>query len=422
MKIRITDSQLVFALGTVANISVLNIFGNTLYIYLSYGILLFLLLRRKQISFSKNFYSLYLASIIIGCVLCQVNSNFENGWKTRSVIVSINMIVTYLLFGFIFKSDELKEKLFQGVYLGCLINLGWCYLQIVLYNLMGTDINLIVFNFPSQIKNGKLVYSALVTHAGILVPVLVIGFLVSDLNILKVLFCIAAVMTRNATCMIAMAVCVFFYVVIVSKNGIRGIGKKKVVYICLTLIVAIAFVLILWDKFNLAWSFRNVTERIYSLTVLRKVTSGSDATHLRYLTSFPMIASRLAPINFMFGSGMGTSGYYMSHYFGQYIDKIWVVECDVIDIFYSVGLIGAFIFYASMAYIFFKGYKINKRYSVFSLTITIAGFFYNFQMPWLYLIEFIMLWSVKNNVDCWGFFKLYSEGKNDYKKSTCDSY
>ena len=73
----------------------------------------------------------------------------------------------------------------------------------------------------------------------------------------------------------------------------------------------------------------------------------------------------------------------------------WAIECDVVDILVSRGLVGFIFYYSFMLYIMIKGRKIDYRYSIFMLTVIIQGFGYNIQMDYLFMIEVIMYLSIK---------------------------
>lgn len=408
MRFKINDILIwsVFLTGLLSGMSVLQLFNNTLFTYMLYLTLLLLFVNDRKISLQKNMTLLYTAFVVFSAVLCCVNPMFENDWKLKSVIAAINILAGYLFFTKIAVREEYVAAFFKGLHISCLVQLVWCYIQVFVYTVFQADLNGIMFGVNSQVKNGGIVYTGLSTHAGTLVPVLILGFVVSKNYVVKCLFVLMALITGNSTCMIAMMVCVFFYLILFLPDNLKKIYPKitpKKIIVSVILMLILVFILYKAGIFN---RFKSVYDRIISVVIYGEFTSGSDATHMRYLTSIPFVLSNTNIINLLFGYGIGTSGFQMTRFFNQYPDKLWTIECDVVDIMYSVGIIGMAVFYFILGCIAIKGFKSDKTNLMFIAAIVIAGIFYNFQMLWLIIIEFIFYTRIKEGKKCWELFSL----------------
>jgi uncharacterized membrane protein (DUF441 family)/uncharacterized membrane protein len=399
--IRLTDKRVWLYLGVVSNVSAFEIFGNTIFIYVLYGAALLLLVSVKKVWICRTPYNKYLWVAIVSTILCLASSELAVGWKEKSIRALLNTLIALLIYYIMANTEEGAECYLKGIKGCCILQIVWGWGQVLLDKVLGIDLNFML-GFAYQHKEGEIVYNALVSHAGLLVPTMIIGFLVEK-NLLSKLFFIGfAFLTRNTTVMIAMSCCVFLYVVMVSiPQYLCHLTRHKAKRVFLLMTIG----MLCWIaapesiKSRFMYSFTRVISLIDG-----KMTSGSDATHLRYLTSFPQIIAESSAINILFGFGLGTSGFQMIKRFNQYSNSIWTIECDWLDIFYSVGAIGFAIIYGALIYITIAGYRINKKYTVYALSMMIAGAFYNFHLYWVLLFEIVLFDSVKNKKDIWKIF------------------
>lgn len=403
---KLNNTMLIFLLGFFADISVITIFDNTIFLYLMYGIAAISVLYIKKISIQKTPFLPYIILVIFSTILCLSNSIFSSAWQIKSIITCINMCICFVCCNFILCNEKYIVAYLRGVYTGCIMQIIWCYMQIILYNIFSIDLNGLCFGVFSQHRGGGLVYSGLAIHAGILVPIFIIGFLTADKLVLKILFVVMGAVSGNSTTMIGIGICIVSYGILLLVFHWRSFIKKINIFRILIVVPVLILIGIIWSKFGLGERFTHSFNRIISVIINQQTTNGSDATHLRYLTSFPYILKNSSIINILFGYGVGTSGFQMVRFFGQYDRMIWTIESDIINTIYSVGLIGFGVFYYLLLYIMIKGFKIDIRYTVFSLAIIGAGIFYNFQISWLIILEVVMYCCIKKKINCWEIFNM----------------
>ncbi len=396
--IRLTDKYLWLCIGMVSNISAFKIWGNTIFIYLLYGLVFLFLSKEKKIKIYYTPYIIYVGAAVISTFLCLISPELVLDWKIKCMTAFANTSIILLIYYIMTGVQKRVEYFLKGIRICCILQVVWGWGQLILDKAFGLELNLML-GFSDQYKSGKMVYNALTAHAGLLVPTLIIGFLTEKNLFAKLLFLGFAFLTRNTTVMIAMFCCVLLYGIMISiPQYLFHLSKDKAKRALLLAVIVVICLTIMLD--NVRDDFVYNFSRVISL-MNGRMTSGSDATHLRYLTSFPKIIANSSIVNILFGFGLGTSGFQMVKYFNQYSTSIWTVECDWIDIFYSVGVIGFAIIYGVLIYISILGYKINKKYTIYGLSMMIAGAFYNFHLYWVLIFEIILFDFVRKKRDIW---------------------
>lgn len=401
MKKRIRESGLWFILGAIANISIFKIAGNTIFTYCLYLYPLIFAAADKKIQVKKNGLGVYAIVSFISVIFCLCNGAMEN-WYMKAIVSFMNIILSYILFFYLTCKEEMLYYFINGLYYGAIAHLVFWIMQVITWKIFNMDLNSILFGVTSQFKDHEIVYSGLAIHAGILVPTLVVAILLSDKFYLKIMFMIFGCYTRNTTTLLTICfyliaiVCVDYAPCLLAK--MKAMNLKKIFQI----VCGILVFLLVYQKTQFSDVVNNSFERVFTVAN-GEFTSGSDATHMRYLTSFPYIIKNTKLINILFGNGVGTSGFVMSKFFNQYTDMVWTIECDWLDIFYSVGAIGWLIIYGNLLFIAIVGYKINRKYTIYAITIIASGAFYNFHLYWLIIFEFILSLCIKNKIDIWNY-------------------
>ena len=415
MKLKIKESGLWFFIGVVSNISIFQIGGNTIFTYCLYLYPLIFAVLGEKIEIRKNNLAIYVGVSFLSAIICLSNSQMQ-GWYVKTVISFMNILWSYILYCFLIRKEDMMYYFVRGLYCGGIAHFCFWAAQVFTSKIFGVDLNHLLFGISSQFKGNEMVYSGLAIHAGILVPTIVVAILLSDKFYIKVLIMIFGCYTRNTTTLLT--ICFYCMVVICVEyipslfKKMKRIKPKRIIQMILG-----AFILaIVYSKTQLANVVNNSFDRVFTI-INGNFTSGSDATHMRYLTSFPYIVRHTNWINILFGNGIGTSGFVMSKFFHQYTDMIWTIECDWLDIFYSVGAIGWLIIYGNLLYIAIAGYKVSRKYSVYTITIIAAGAFYNFHLQWLIIFEFLLTLCIKKKIDIWNYKEYFIHRKDQISES-----
>ena len=401
MKLKVKESGLWFFIGVISNISIFQIGGNTIFTYCLYLYPLIFAVLEKKVEIKKNKFALYVVISFLSVIICLCNSQMGD-WYVKALTSFLNILWSYILYCFLTSKEEMMYYFVRGLYCGGIAHFCFWVAQVFSSKLLNLDLNNWLFGVSSQFKGNEIVYSGLAIHAGILVPTLIVAILFSDKFYLKIMFMIFGCYTRNTTTLLAIC---FYCIAVICIEYVPSLfaKKKKLNPTRIIQIILGIFILgIVYSKTQFANVINNSFERV--VTILNGgFTSGSDATHMRYLTSFPYIVSHTKWINVLLGNGIGTSGFVMSKFFHQYTGMVWTIECDWLDIFYSVGVVGWLIIYGNLLYIAIAGYKVSRKYSIYAITIIAAGAFYNFHLHWLIIFEFLLTMCIKKKIDIWNY-------------------
>ena len=289
----------------------------------------------------------------------------------------------------------------------CTVQVIVCIAQFLLYNGAHIDLNQLVFRDilhmvenPSQYKLGVFHPSGMCWHSAFMAPIVIIAFVVCDSYFVKTLAVVDAVICNNATAMIGIGVCLgltgMFSIVDFLKRASKTVRKRT--FIAISLIV-VAIIPILFCTNIVPVVYDKIVD-IYGRATGAVYDGGSANAHIRYFTAYPNVVKNSSIIQFLFGYGTGNSGYTMSNLYGQYVDlKSWVVETDVMNQIYSNGIIGFILYYSFLLYIAIKGYKLNRKYFILTISIILAGITYNIQFDWVLFMEFLLFLTIKFKVD-----------------------
>ena len=81
--IRLTDKYLWLCIGMVSNISAFKIWGNTIFIYLLYGLVFLFLSKEKKIKIYYTPYIIYVGVAVISTFLCLISPELVLDWKIK---------------------------------------------------------------------------------------------------------------------------------------------------------------------------------------------------------------------------------------------------------------------------------------------------------------------------------------------------
>lgn len=370
--------------------------------------LVYLFLVRKKISIIKDRVVLYTYMVWILSTFFCLFSNIPLSYKKNSIIAIGSLLLVFLSVSQYEKytySREFMRIIRKAIVTTCTLQVLWCIVQLFLYRCFEIDLNREIFcnllrlvEEPSQYKVGVYHPSGMCWHSVFIAPIAILLFTLSDSIVSKGLAFFAAIVCNNATAMIGIFVCIGFTVLIsvmdVIKKSHRTVKQRTIVLGVLLIIVS--FAILFFTSIG-----TSVLKRIVEIYYRASGIANDDSSfaHMRYYSAISQIIDDESIIQFLFGYGTSNSGYPFSKIFGQYVDvKSWVVESDIMNQFYSGGLLGFFSFYIILFYIALKGYKVDRRYSIVALSFIVSGITYNIQFNWVIYIEMLFYFFVKNKV------------------------
>lgn len=372
------------------------------FLYLQCLFCLVCLLKYKRIYISKSVLSLILVSVVISGILPLVGK-IPMSWKlcTRNYMIMwipLYFTATYLR-RWINGDGEKSLFIVKTLKKVFLIQLIWFPIQFIMYNLLGIDINDLLFNQifglrqnVSFIREGVYYPSGLTWHSAVVAPLFVLSLALFNKGWIKCLVLFDAAICGNATAVIGVLV---YYVVFIGKSIFNNRIKKKTTYrvLLIGLVGLVAgYFLGIYDKV-----FTLIQNIVYRIVVME---DASSQAHLRYLTSIPLVFRNSNMLEILFGYGNACSGYPHTVLFHQYIKlKSWVTECDISNILLSRGIFGFVFYYYFLMRIIAIGKNINIKYLAVMVAIIIEGVTYNVQFDYVFLIECILLFSAQWKID-----------------------
>lgn len=405
----------IFITAILSTMPIINIKGNTAFTWSLYLLIFILIIYNIPISFSKKDIYLYVVLLSIATTMFSLYSMIDIEWKIRGISSLINMILIFIIYLLSLSLGGKKYlKLFiKGIYISCWIQIIWCFLQVISFNIFEINLNEAIFNNifhmsieVSMMKNGVISYSGLCWNPANLAPIVVIGYLMSNKLTLKLPFIIVAIICGSSTAIIGIAMCMILeyknYInYILSKR--KFISYKKIFGIVIFCIILIFIIFI--ERDIISSIINKIVLFIDRIKNIQNEASGS--THLRYYTKFAYVFKECNLKQKLFGYGLSASGYPFSIMFGQYTNlSTWVVESDIINIILSRGILGFIVYYIWLANIMISGRKIDNRYFILILTFIIQGIAYNIQFNWIVFFEMFVMISIKTNQN---IFRLYCQ-------------
>ena len=375
----------------------------TFFIALEGLFLVWMLFRKSKIVVPEIIFIFIGAELIISAALCYIGPlplSYRKGalYSTFLILPSI-LIMAYL--GKLIKANiEWIKVIKSGLKVMCLLQLVWGLIQFGFFY-FGIDINQIIFVEVLKIvdvaSSQRMVPTGFSWHPSTYAPVIVITFFLFDNIWIRLLAIFIGLICSNATTFLGTSMCVCC-LIFESVSKSRGKFKQRAV-LCILVAVAIFFIADL--RFDILESIFEKIGDIWS-RVFGLVADDSAIGHKRYFTALPQVYSISNPIQIIFGYGMGASGYPIDQLFHQFSSlelKNWQVECDIMDILYSRGIIGFMLYYYLLMYNIIKGYRINHKYGYFTFVIIFEGISYNVQYEWVFLIMMIFYFCIKNKLD-----------------------
>ena len=296
-------------------------------------------------------------------------------------------------------TDTSASAFIRGFEWSCKIQLFWCIVQMGAYYVLGLDINTQIFgnllhtnNETSQYRNGILACTGLHWHAANLIPVLVYTYFRYKNLFVKLLCLVIVYLTKNATALIAIGGAMGLDLVMFAKRTLCdqhcAIRYKVAVYGMLGVFGLLAVSPILLPKL---WEvFQYLFQRIYQIWN-PSYGNESSTVHFNYYRNLPYILRNIPVQEVLFGSGLNTSGYRFTQFFGQYAQSIWTVESDFVNAFLNKGILGGVLQYAFLCTLIGRLRKTRQtKTACFILVLIVSGFIYDNQFMWVLLLEYLL--------------------------------
>ena len=404
------DAALMFLLGLISTWQILQVAGIALSTLLTLVLMVYFIFLRKPVVRQDKTILLLAVLYTITTVLSLFVGFNGNGFLKASLIGYVQWIGALVLCYYV--SRESKQQASDAFMIGldwsCRVQLGWCVLQILCYKGIGLDINDLIFDRllhmtteTSMYRNGTLVCTGLHWHAASLVPVLVFTFFRHQ-TLLPKLLCIAiAYLTKHATTFIAIFMCVGCQMLVMLKRILVDqhgrVRRRNAIITMVVVAIGIALSGMLWAK--LSEMILYLLQRFWE--ALNPSTGNeSSATHLGYYTKLPYIYSQIPWWQILFGTGLGTSGYYFGEFYLQFPGVVWVVESDVVNELLSTGILGAIAHYSLLLVTMVRLRKAERgkhQYWMFPV-LAAAGVLYNNQFIWVKMLEMMLYYRAKNQL------------------------
>lgn len=411
-------------LGVTSTWQLVEIAGINFFTIVAITYVLLNVVLEKRITYKKE-----IVPIAVAVLCSMVSFVFHGGWGLTnyrawfSHSIKASVVFLFILLTYIYLTNSGEKILYEflkGVRYSCLVQLVWCYIQLVAKFIFAIDFNILVFNEFFKINNavsavngasGFFNYTGLNLNAGILAPIFLFLFVSENRKIIKTLTLLMMFACGNTTTFITGVLLLFFIFFQKTENMIKKhemkVAKKKFIYV--TLIVMTSVLIVVMNP--------SVNERLGSLLInnIKRLLSiksnnfldGSTFVHFRYYQSIAYLISKADIICILFGYGFKAGGIPFVLYFGQYPDTVYGTESDPISFLYGLGLLGTMYIYCMFVKIVFASH--NKKVWLFMILVLASGIFYSVQMNWLILVEFVLYEITMRRLWIYDSFKIITQ-------------
>lgn len=401
---------LLYMMGVFSTMYIISIGGVPISTWLALlSIIVIIVLRGKMILLGDKWFFAFLCAAALTTIISLFSDPTYLG--TQIITFGVMAIIYFCVAQMKLLPDRSISVFFYGLRLSCVLHIVWCLIQFFSYKLLGMDINNIVFvdmlhmaESASSYRNGVLSITGFCWHPSNLVPVLVIScVLLKRWYIWAVSFFIV-IYAHSGTALLGLMITFLFTLLLYIPRLTARIQKISLsaIFLFILAIVGLVFLLVKTDFFLI------ITEKYQQ--IYDRIFGGNDMSsqvHMRYYAMLPFIWSKAGILEILFGCGLGCSGVLFSRYFYQYTQLgAWVVESDPMNHVYSVGIIGALLFYGWLIHLLLKNRGQNKRYLVILACLMICGVTYNVQYVWVIMVELLMGVCMERKIDIFQSDKL----------------
>lgn len=324
-----------------------------------------------------NYYSYRMVILILFTIfiISSIGSLYFIGYDyfKESITASLKFFLFLSPVYLLFNDMELlkyRKYFFKGLFLSCLIELIWEFLQIILWQLNKFSLNEFVFGqilnldinhswtFVRSVSNIQYFRpSGLSWEPANLGMSLIVGYILSKNWILKILFMTGIFLSSSRSAILMLVLCLIVEFIRRKKSETTKestLGKK--IFFILILGIIIFIILHSLKKFSLVDTL--------SATLVRFLGSDdyidySANTHASYYSLVVDLILRGNIFYFLFGYGTDIAGYPYTLYYGikDSLEWAWTPESDFISILIGNGLFGFIAYYVFC----FKNLMINKN-------------------------------------------------------------
>ena len=399
-RIRPPKEYLLFLLGLVSTWQILQVGGLALSTWLTVLTAGYLLLTRG-FSFKRDWLLLAMLASAGATLVVSMLSGIPGGYKKAALMGVIQWGLIFVICTYVRREDtDVSASAFlRGFDWSCRIQLVWCVLQMVAYYGLNLDINTRLFgdllhmnNETSQYRNGILACTGLHWHAANLIPILLYTYFRYRNVFVKLLCLVVVYLTKIATTLIAFVAALGLDFLSFSKRTLSdnrcAISRKITIYA-----VFAAFALLLVSPILLPKVWEMVEYLFLRIYQIWNPSYGNESStvHFNYYKHLPYILKNIPIQQMLFGSGLNTSGYRFTQFFGQYAESIWTVESDFVNGILSKGLIGIILQYWFLFTLCRRLHKTGQaKLAKFVLVLIISGFIYDNQFIWVLLLEYLL--------------------------------
>lgn len=398
-----------FLSGFFCTMPVFSLGGLSLY---NYPLFLYLLITvcKGKLYFHKNviyIYILLLSLLISGLASFLI---VPNNWATYSIKLTLKLsIIMFLLLSVISDSDVIIDRnyFFKGLFFAACAHIIWIFLQQQFYTLFNIDLNYVLFGVVTHVQNGGLVLSGLSWERANPIIALIIGIILTDNKIIKLIFTIGILVTASRTG-IGILVIIFFYDLLnkLLNNEFKFKFKFSIRKLALFLCILLLLVIVVSNK---------TIQNYFNYTLIRfqrLIIGGNDYTnssseidgHILYYQWLIPTLKQLPFLQILFGCGTGISGWVYTTFYPkevalQAMNGPWGLETDFVGLVLGNGIVGTFLYYYASLKLFFtqKNIKLKK----ITLAILVGTFMYSFLSTSLSILLMIFCLStvMKGNLD-----------------------
>lgn len=420
--------MLFYLLGIFSTMQIITIFDLTVFNIL-------LVIAFLSLLFCSRFYfrksEKHIFILAVATIFSLMSALFGNILPKEFISSTVmNSAVNILILGVAYmvssrNDTKLIKAFIKGFYCSCIIQIVWCILQYILYNLGHLDLNKIIFDDllhmatdTSTYRNGKLVCTGLCWHAATLVPVLLFAYLKTKNWFAKVLYLFIAFESKSATASIAIMICLFFDICFTIKKLLyKRYNKEDGIIFLLATVLLVAVLYLARDRIsdNLGSLIKRVKD------IVSTEGGNSSAVHFSYYTQLPKIIKEYPIFVSLFGLGVGCSGFAFSDIFNQYVGLVWVVESDYVNIFLSQGLFGLAAYYGIIIYFIRSSRGVSKKNIAYLLIMLLCGITYNVQFNWVLFFELLTFRAIQSSEDIFECSLISSSSQNIKNKEMVQS-
>lgn len=391
-------------LGFFSTLMLISFGGRPIYYYFALLIVMAYVFAYNKLVFAKdNLIKFYVISLGVS-VLLSLISEMNETWKRASFAGYIWFLVIYLFYNYTSRYVTQKNIMTYIKYfkIAAVFQIFWAYMQYFLYQFFSIDVNNYIFNEILGItavgtfhRDGTIMITGLWPHPQNIAVLAVICWFLFDNMWIKIAFIGIGILSKSSTMMLGLFLCIVTSVFF-NIASIKKVWKVNRFFIASVISVGLVCIYVI-SRTDIVSMMQFEIERLM-MRVSLTTTDQSALTHLSYFTQLPDIWSRSGILDILFGFGYRCSGYPFARYYGLYSNlSSFVVECDVVNIILSSGLIGGIVYYSWLLKLALKGKKLSAKYLFCTVIIIILGITYEVQIDWVLIFEMFMFISIKYN-------------------------